>query len=99
MQPPPAPRSRSKLDSLVFLPDSVKAAKLEDDVSGDRSESSLRLQEGRKEGKEMVDQEIEVEAEPENIERPVDLYKVFVFLSKSVVKVYCSSLLKGEYSC
>ncbi|XP_075107730.1 G patch domain-containing protein TGH isoform X1 [Nicotiana tabacum] len=74
-KPPPAPRSRSKLDSLVFLPDSVKAAKLEDDVSGDRSESSLRLQEGRKEGKEMVDQEIEVEAEPENIERPVDLYK------------------------
>lgn len=80
MQPPPAPRSRSKLDSLVFLPDSVKAAKLEDDVSGDRSESSLRLQEGRKEGKEMVDQEIEVEAEPENIERPVDLYKVFSLL-------------------
>lgn len=81
MQPPPAPRSRSKLDSLVFLPDSVKAAKLEeDDVSGDRIESSLRVQEGRKEGKLMVDQEIEVETEPENVERPVDLYKVFSLL-------------------
>ncbi|MCD9645329.1 hypothetical protein HAX54_034184 [Datura stramonium] len=70
MQPPPAPRARSKLDSLVYLPDSVKAPKLKDDVSGDS------LQEGHMEkGKEMVDQEIEVDVEPENIERPVDLYK------------------------
>lgn len=69
-KPPPAPRSRSKLDSLIYLPDSVKAPKLKDDVSGDS------LQEGHLEkGKEMVDQEIEVDAEPENIERPVDLYK------------------------
>ncbi|KAG5618376.1 hypothetical protein H5410_018200 [Solanum commersonii] len=74
MQPPPAPRARSKLDSLIYLPESVKAPKLEDDVSGGRSQFSL--QEGRIEkGKEIADQEIEVDAEPENIERPVDLYK------------------------
>lgn len=92
MQPPPAPRARSKLDSLIYLPESVKAPKLEDDVSGGRSQFSL--QEGRIEkGKEIADQEIEVDAEPENIERPVDLYKVFsLLLFKSVVKVYSSLL-------
>lgn len=73
-KPLPAPRARSKLDSLIYLPDSVKAPKLEDDVSGRRSQFSL--QEGHIEkGKEMADQEIEVDAEPANIERPVDLYK------------------------
>ncbi|KAL3343038.1 hypothetical protein AABB24_026872 [Solanum stoloniferum] len=73
-KPPPAPRARSKLDSLIYLPESVKAPKLEDDVSGGRSQFSL--QEGRIEkGKEIADREIEVDAEPENIERPVDLYK------------------------
>ncbi|KAK4350407.1 hypothetical protein RND71_029720 [Anisodus tanguticus] len=72
-KPPPPPRARGKLDSLIFLPDSVKAPKLEDDVSGDRRHSR---QEGHiEEGKEMVDQETEVDSEPENIERPVDLYK------------------------
>ncbi|KAF3650585.1 G patch domain-containing protein TGH [Capsicum annuum] len=59
-KPPPAPRSRSKLDSLIYLPDSVKASNQEGHIE---------------KGKEMVDQEIEVDAEPENIERPVDLYK------------------------
>ncbi|XP_060204862.1 G patch domain-containing protein TGH [Lycium barbarum] len=72
-KPPPAPRARGKLDSLIYLPDSVKPPKLEDDVSGNRSQFSL--QEGHLGGKEMADQEIEVDAEPENVERPVDLYK------------------------
>ncbi|CAN4086190.1 unnamed protein product [Withania somnifera] len=73
-KPLPAPCARSKLDSLIYLPDSVKAPKLEDDVSRGRSQFSL--QEGHIEkGKEMADQEIEVDAEPANIEMPVDLYK------------------------
>ncbi|CAN4088286.1 unnamed protein product [Withania somnifera] len=73
-KPPPAPPARSKLDSLIYLRDSVKAPKLEDDVSGCRSKFSL--QEGHiVKVKEMADQEIEVDAEPANIERPVDLYK------------------------
>lgn len=92
MQPTTAPRPRSKLDSLIYFPESVKAPNLQDDVSGGRSQFSL--QEGDIEkGKEMADQQTEVDAEPENIERPVDLYKVIgLLLFKSVVKVYSSLL-------
>lgn len=73
-KPTTAPRPRSKLDSLIYFPESVKAPNLQDDVSGGRSQFSL--QEGDIEkGKEMADQQTEVDAEPENIERPVDLYK------------------------
>lgn len=49
------------MDSLIFLPDTVKARQISD------------LQEPKK---ETLVEEPEVEVEVENVERPVDLYKV-----------------------
>ncbi|KAG2263578.1 hypothetical protein Bca52824_070657 [Brassica carinata] len=54
-------RARNKMDSLLFLPDTVKAA------SGSGARQGSDLQEPEKEP--------EVEVEVENVERPVDLYK------------------------
>ena len=62
LQPAAAPRARNKMDSLLFLPDTVKAA------SGSGARQVSDLQEPEKEP--------EVEVEVENVERPVDLYKV-----------------------
>ncbi|KAL0738456.1 hypothetical protein Bca4012_014666 [Brassica carinata] len=60
-KPAAAPRARNKMDSLLFLPDTVKAA------SGSGARQGSDLQEPKKEP--------EVEVEVENVERPVDLYK------------------------
>ncbi|CAE6115966.1 unnamed protein product [Arabidopsis arenosa] len=60
---PPAPRARNKMDSLIFLPDTVKAA------------STRQVSESQEPKKETSIEEPEVEVEVENVERPVDLYK------------------------
>ncbi|XP_010454588.1 PREDICTED: G patch domain-containing protein TGH-like [Camelina sativa] len=60
---PPAPRARNKMDSLIFLPDTVKAA------------SAHQVSESQEHKKETSIDEPEVEVEVENVERPVDLYK------------------------
>ncbi|CAN6877663.1 unnamed protein product [Brassica oleracea] len=60
-KPAATPRARNKMDSLLFLPDTVKAA------SGSGARQVSDLQEPEKEP--------EVEVEVENVERPVDLYK------------------------
>ncbi|EOA19907.1 hypothetical protein CARUB_v10000157mg [Capsella rubella] len=60
---PPPPRARNKMDSLIFLPDTVKAA------------SARHESESQELKKETSIEEPEVEVEVENVERPVDLYK------------------------
>ncbi|KAJ0248737.1 G patch domain-containing protein TGH [Hirschfeldia incana] len=60
-KPAAAPRARNKMDSLLFLPDTVKAA------SGSGARQVSDLEEPMKEP--------EVEVAVENVERPVDLYK------------------------
>uniref|UniRef100_A0A1J3J9E5 G patch domain-containing protein TGH n=1 Tax=Noccaea caerulescens TaxID=107243 RepID=A0A1J3J9E5_NOCCA len=65
-KPATAPRSRNKMDSLIFLPDTVKAA------SGSGARQVSDLQEPKKEASV---EEPEVEVQVENVERPVDLYK------------------------
>jgi len=66
------------MDSLIFLPDTVKAA------------SARQVSESQVPKKETSIEEPEVEVEVENVERPVDLYKVKrVSLSE---KVYANSI-------
>ncbi|KAI3504729.1 hypothetical protein L1887_26412 [Cichorium endivia] len=68
-KPPPPPRSRSKLDSLIFMPDYVKAStKEEKTISNNANLAGSQLDE--KEGTSIEDN-----VEVENVERPVDLYK------------------------
>ncbi|KAL8479362.1 hypothetical protein ACS0TY_026289 [Phlomoides rotata] len=65
-KPPPAPRPRSKIDSLIFMPDSIKTTNVEEQAS------SLNPQ---VHNRETAGKEVENEVEVENVERPVDLYK------------------------
>jgi len=75
LQPPPPPRMRSKMDSLIVTSD-LKAMKMEEAFSADRNQP-LALQFSPQEvSKDVVDRETEPEVQVENVERPVDLYKV-----------------------
>ncbi|XP_059643892.1 G patch domain-containing protein TGH [Cornus florida] len=74
-KPPPAPRVRSKIDSLIFMPDSVKSAKPEGTVATNRESLPGHQSSVEEINKEASDGEIQGEVQAENVERPVDLYK------------------------
>ncbi|XVE56710.1 hypothetical protein DITRI_Ditri04bG0032700 [Diplodiscus trichospermus] len=69
-KPPPAPRMKSKIDSLLFMPDPVKGAKTEDVTNRDLPVAQTDAQ---KTIEDVAGKEIEIAVE--NVERPVDLYK------------------------
>ncbi|KAJ4808095.1 G patch domain-containing protein 1 [Rhynchospora pubera] len=75
-KPPPVPRPRSKMDSLIFLPEIFKSSNKEDAKSpiGNSLEASKS---GLKEAEaEPSASEADVApTSPKNVERPVDLYK------------------------
>lgn len=71
-KPPPPPRVRSKMDSLIFMPDSVKDTKLEETARASNKPSSVSQMD---ESKEVSNTDASVEVEVENVERPIDLYK------------------------
>ncbi|XP_042027992.1 G patch domain-containing protein TGH-like [Salvia splendens] len=74
-KPPPAQRVKSKMDSLIFMPDSIRAADVQEQVPGERRSSSQPQGHSRKKENEAIEKEAENEVEVENVERPVDLYK------------------------
>lgn len=74
-KPPPAPRPRSKMDTLIFMPDPAVAAKVEENVMLGSDQSSLSKVGREEKDRDIVDEEIKVEVNVENVERPVDLYK------------------------
>ncbi|VFQ64931.1 unnamed protein product [Cuscuta campestris] len=71
-KPPAAPRARSKMDSLVFMTDSVKSRKVEECVTDRRLTVLEAIQD---DSRETSKDDMEVEIKVENVERPVDLYK------------------------
>lgn len=78
IQPPPMPRPRSKIDSLIFLTETFKSSNREEAEPPVRdllesSKSGLKEAEAKPSGAE-VDV---APTSPKNVERPVDLYKVF----------------------
>ncbi|XP_014509385.1 G patch domain-containing protein TGH isoform X1 [Vigna radiata var. radiata] len=74
-KPPPAPRIRSKMDSLIFTSDSVKGIKPDDPVTSIKDISPLQQYTAEDITKSITENETEGDVEVENIERPVDLYK------------------------
>lgn len=76
MQPPPPPRVKSKMDSLIFMPDSITTANVEEHVSMERKSSSVPRPHNGKKDRETTENEVEDVVEVENVERPVDLFKV-----------------------
>lgn len=61
------------------MSDSVKATKLEESVAANNSRYAAP-QPTAQISKDVTDKEVEAEVEVENVERPVDLYKVLFFL-------------------
>ena len=76
LQPPPAPRIRSKMDTLIFTSDSVKGTKVDEPVTSKKDISPSQLSTNKDITKSITENEMEGDVEVENIERPVDLYKV-----------------------
>lgn len=74
-KPPPAPRMKSKMDTLIFTSDSVKATKEEETIIVKRDSYHMPQPEARGVSKDVADNESGGEVEVENVERPVDLYK------------------------
>ncbi|KAE9602246.1 hypothetical protein Lal_00050213 [Lupinus albus] len=74
-KPPPAPRIRSKIDTLIFTSDSVKSNKVEKPIAAKQDISHVQETVNQDISKSIAENEAEVDVEVENIERPVDLYK------------------------
>ncbi|XP_044466395.1 G patch domain-containing protein TGH isoform X2 [Mangifera indica] len=91
-KPPPAPRMRSKIDSLIFMSDSIEPTKSEQSVKNLYSAPQSEAPEVRR---DVTDKETEVEVEVENVERPVDLYKA-IFSDESEDEVETVNLNKVE---
>ncbi|KAF9671401.1 hypothetical protein SADUNF_Sadunf12G0043600 [Salix dunnii] len=93
-KPPPPPRMRSKMDSLIVRSD-LKAMKMEEAFSADRNQP-LALQFSTQEvSKDVVDRETEPGIQVENVERPVDLYKA-IFSDDSDDEIEASNLNTKE---
>ncbi|GAV83575.1 Surp domain-containing protein/DUF1604 domain-containing protein [Cephalotus follicularis] len=88
-KPPPAPRMRSKIDSLIFMPDTGNTAKVEESVVKDLKSDVHKI------SKEEGNNDIIAEVEVEHVERPVDLYKA-IFSDDSDDEVEGSNLKKVE---
>ncbi|CAK9133815.1 unnamed protein product [Ilex paraguariensis] len=74
-KPPPVPRVRSKMDSLIFMSDSAKAARTEGAATINMDPLTVLQSGSEKNSEEVMDREIDIQVEVENVERPVDLYK------------------------
>ena len=64
------------MDSLIFTSDSVKGTKVEEPVTAKKNISPVKQSADQDIIKSATENEIEGHVEVENIERPVDLYKV-----------------------
>lgn len=62
------------MDSFIFLPDSVKPTKLEESDAVNKGPYTAPQSDAQEMSKNVADKETEVD----NIERPVDLYKVLI---------------------
>ncbi|RXH96500.1 hypothetical protein DVH24_009004 [Malus domestica] len=74
-KPPPAPRMKSKMETLIFTSDSGKDTKAEETVIVKRDYIPAVQSYARGISKDVVDEESTIDVEVENVERPVDLYK------------------------
>lgn len=64
------------MDSLIFTSDLVKGTKVEESVTAKKDISPLQQSANKDINKSIAENETEEHVEVENIERPVDLYKV-----------------------
>ncbi|CAN1856590.1 G patch domain-containing protein TGH [Linum perenne] len=72
---PPPPRTRGKIDSLVFKSEVIPVPMIQDKPGENQNRSSGLQSNAQVTRDGSADEEPEVEVEVENVERPVDLYK------------------------
>lgn len=68
---------RSKIDTLIFTSDSSKETKVEEIVTANR-DFPMPQSDAQGISQDVANKENVVEVEVENVERPVDLYKVLL---------------------
>lgn len=75
------------MDSLIFLPDSTKAVKVEETAAAFMDPLSLSPRVSQDISPKGAIGEFQNDVEVQNVERPVDLYKVRGLLSHSICYV------------
>lgn len=76
----------------MFMLDSVKASKVEETVGANRGQLTTFTSDASEVSEDATDKENEAEVEVENLERPVDLYKVSFFYSPYFTMFWCQRL-------
>lgn len=92
-KPPPAPRMRSKLDTLIFTSNSVKSTKIEEALTS--TPSPLPQSNAEEKDKDAFENLNEKEVQVECVDRPVDLYKA-IFSDESDNEENTSTLKQAE---
>jgi G patch domain-containing protein 1 len=74
------------MDSLIFTSDSAKATIVEETVAANRDSFPTAQSDAQGISQDIANkEEIEAEVEVENVERPVDLYKVLSICSILII--------------
>lgn len=79
LQPPPVQRPRSRMDSLIFMTETIKSSKSEEAIASTRDSILLSHSESKETEKQLITQETNAEPNAADVQRPVDLYKVHMF--------------------
>ncbi|KAK9114695.1 hypothetical protein Syun_021492 [Stephania yunnanensis] len=74
-KPPPLPRAKGRIDSLIFTPDFVKTTKSEETFAATRDSLLLSQSEPQDASEQITSTDTVIESNNKNVERPVDLYK------------------------
>lgn len=74
-KPPPLPRPRSKMETLVFMTESLKSSKIEETNSANGDSKHISQTEVQEIEKQPTANEPDTEPSPASVQRPVDLYK------------------------
>jgi hypothetical protein len=88
---------RGKIDSLIFTPDSAKATKVEETVAANRDSFPTPQSDAQGINQDIANREIEAEVEVENVERPVDLYKVLLICSIIIIFYFLNILRNPKH--
>nr|XP_019710120.1 G patch domain-containing protein TGH homolog isoform X2 [Elaeis guineensis] len=74
-KPPPLPRPRSKMETLIFMTESLKSSKTEETRSATRDSKHISPSEVQEVQKQPTANEPDMEPSTTSVQRPVDLYK------------------------
>ncbi|XP_020088663.1 G patch domain-containing protein TGH homolog isoform X2 [Ananas comosus] len=72
---PPVQRPRSRMDSLIFMTETIKSSKSEEAIASTRDSILLSHSESKETEKQLITQETDAEPIAADVQRPVDLYK------------------------